>query len=1627
MINFLNAISDKWLTFQLAMLWQVAVLIGIVWLIDLLIRRRVWPQVRYALWLLIIIKLLIPPTLTSPVSVTSPIPAAVHKAVSIQFRSISPADAASTAKNLEISETITPPGASNKQQTSEEAFCNSPAGILSEAAATPVIEIPAAITPAQPAILSYKAYMMLAWLLGVAVLSGWLLARLSSLRKEYQSNSACPAHFESILQAAARRLGLKRLPRVIVTARVSTPAVFGLFRPVLLMPADTIKRMSARDIEHILLHELAHIKRGDLLVHAVYMVLQIIYWFNPLLWMIRRTLQNLRELCCDATVARLLREDTLHYRQTLLDTARGLLAVPVDPSLGLLGLFENSNWLVTRLAWLEKKTWKNRPLRIATVIGLVSVMTVCVLPMANRPQQPPQFQVTGTVTDAHTGAPIAGADVYDDGYNDSQCRATTDEQGHFTLMTYKEEHTIAAKADGYAPLKKTLTTWPFANHKNFDFRLDKTPHRKITDFAQIVVEEGKGFDELLVNAECTRNLIIAKLGEPDNGRTANPMRYQRHGLDFWINAQRGVLTEIRLNPGFEGRLKSGISLSSTRQEVFATYGVPLSESQWQKLTGSYGGDRVLMTAPPDMAKIFYDQLGLLFWFKGDRISQIVIFTSRAGESSHSKGKGATNAGVDIAPSDFKLQFDPKRNTYSLIVSIRNHSNAVMPKHKIRYYQDDPEKNLDETGNPHTGWHEAGPIEPGKEWNEQTRNFYVPDGEYTFTVTLDYDNEIPETNEDNNRAALQVTIRNGQIVQQTTRLVQTRTPPQNSIRFEAPFELDKNIPLTLVIGTNEQADIIKINAIRFEKRENQIVQKIDGILRPWPQTDWRFKIELLDAQGSIAGSLRYNMHNRGRSEMDTTNDFEPVTGDFAAIGPKGLIGVKQPVRFVFSIEQKPLETETLTQMYSIRGTVVDATEDWPDEFFDKLDALQSNEDEPQRELVKQMSPKPTPLAGIIVKLQGAIVSKQAVTDAEGEFVFTDLQGPTFGPYGGMSDCQIYEISADMPIKPDANGQKRELNVTRQVTLDSDKNLTLTFRRDLISIRGRIIDASGITIEGAKITATLDIDDINYDQYLETHDPQQWSAVSGSDGTYELAGIDPSNWHDVSAYLFSGRSHKYVDIEVTAEGFTQDQNNRPRVPLISEKTLSQARRFLTFAKRMAKPEDLAQMQEKEPLLPSISGTAITGIDIVLIKQASTPTQDPGQAAANGEVKLELRLAAQKEDITEQQLTLLTSQLSGLLSLENAQWVWRPLDDNVTAPDMVAVQEGGTKYILLSNQPDSCMLADGSWSIKSARAAQDEQGHASIEVSLDEAGAMRFHDLTKKSIDRQLAILIDDKVITAPRIMAALRNSAVISGAFTKEQAQQMAASLQSGTSRRFQVTDETASVADQKETPFCVYGQVIDANGSPMPGVTVRASCGWHTLMPTGSTTTDEHGRYKLYFRPGMRFKIADTDQWGVGFQAASIMAEKENFYEINLCKDGNLAMAGSEKQAAEHPYRGNFKGIVYPNQPHELNFKMAPAASIKGIVTGPDGKPLPGFQLYMTGPDLYPSSSALVNITTDETGKFSVGSVPLRQYRFEHSVDGAPALGAWITYQFPAVYHFEIVYDKSKQQLIENSSMRVPQN
>src|SRR5690606_8191191 len=109
--------------------------------------------------------------------------------------------------------------------------------------------------------------------------TAWLQWRLR--RDSHES----PGELKGIMEEAARAVRLGSPPRLRETALVESPAVFGLFRPCLLLPHGFAERLEPHEIRHVLLHEAAHLKRRDLVVNWLMALAQAIHWFNPLVWL----------------------------------------------------------------------------------------------------------------------------------------------------------------------------------------------------------------------------------------------------------------------------------------------------------------------------------------------------------------------------------------------------------------------------------------------------------------------------------------------------------------------------------------------------------------------------------------------------------------------------------------------------------------------------------------------------------------------------------------------------------------------------------------------------------------------------------------------------------------------------------------------------------------------------------------------------------------------------------------------------------------------------------------------------------------------------------------------------------------------------------------------------------------------------------------------------------------------------------------------------------------------------------------------------------------------------------------------------------------------------------------------
>lgn len=363
MIEQLNTLSITWWSWMSGMFWQVSLLIILISGADLLLRRWVWPQVRYTLWFMVLLKLILPPTIASPLSITSNFQPIALKAMGHY-----------NTEQTSIIHNTTPSGTTTTTAGSRSILTSEGKTILPEGEST---------IPKTNIKLNWQVFAMFIWLLGSLAILIFLIKKFSEMRKANKSGEkkVVPGWFDLILIQCARKLNLQVIPNVVITKKVNSPAIFGMIRPVLLLPTDFFRVTSKKDTENILLHELAHIKRRDLLVKEFETFLTIIYWFNPLFWGVKKQLQHLRELCCDSTVAGVLQRKVKGYRNTLLETARRLLAQPLEPGLGFLGLFEDSDRISMRLKWLDKDTFKFRWLRNTLVVFVIIFVPLCILPM----------------------------------------------------------------------------------------------------------------------------------------------------------------------------------------------------------------------------------------------------------------------------------------------------------------------------------------------------------------------------------------------------------------------------------------------------------------------------------------------------------------------------------------------------------------------------------------------------------------------------------------------------------------------------------------------------------------------------------------------------------------------------------------------------------------------------------------------------------------------------------------------------------------------------------------------------------------------------------------------------------------------------------------------------------------------------------------------------------------------------------------------------------------------------------------------------------------------------------------------------------------------------------------------
>lgn len=170
------------------------------------------------------------------------------------------------------------------------------------------------------------------WLLGMALMLIRFIGGLAYLQR-LKSYKAKPVTFpwQNRLHHLQQQLKIKKLVRLSESALIQTPLVIGFLKPIILLPLGTLADLPAAQVEAILAHELAHLKRHDYFFNLLQSLTEVIFFYHPAIWWISDYVRIERENCCDDQAVAVC-GDSVTYARALAALAE---RIPATPSLAL--------------------------------------------------------------------------------------------------------------------------------------------------------------------------------------------------------------------------------------------------------------------------------------------------------------------------------------------------------------------------------------------------------------------------------------------------------------------------------------------------------------------------------------------------------------------------------------------------------------------------------------------------------------------------------------------------------------------------------------------------------------------------------------------------------------------------------------------------------------------------------------------------------------------------------------------------------------------------------------------------------------------------------------------------------------------------------------------------------------------------------------------------------------------------------------------------------------------------------------------------------------------------------------------------------------------------------------------
>lgn len=275
-----------------------SIVILILMIISPFLNRRYTAKWRYWVWLIVAVRLIIPFNISMPVKIFEPsLNNSVYQTKKAEITDI---------EKPFISETI-----SDQNITEEEIIRYN----------NEVREYNETVNEINKGSFSLFEIVIAVWLFGMTLTGAWELSAYLHLKRGIKRWKTAPEdRIKNIFIEKLKSMNLSEKVNIFICPKVSSPMVAGIFKPTVLLPKTDY---SDKELEFILTHELVHYRRKDIIYKAILLFANVVNWFNPLVWLMRKEAEKDVEISCDDEVIKLLgKENRQSYAETVLNCAK---------------------------------------------------------------------------------------------------------------------------------------------------------------------------------------------------------------------------------------------------------------------------------------------------------------------------------------------------------------------------------------------------------------------------------------------------------------------------------------------------------------------------------------------------------------------------------------------------------------------------------------------------------------------------------------------------------------------------------------------------------------------------------------------------------------------------------------------------------------------------------------------------------------------------------------------------------------------------------------------------------------------------------------------------------------------------------------------------------------------------------------------------------------------------------------------------------------------------------------------------------------------------------------------------------------------------------------------------------